>query len=245
MARAVIAWILLASAAVAQIESKATTQYIVSGIDGYSVVGDLVVVPEGSRPKVSAVGLVEVDCDASMISVRASDSQRKPVEVRKIEATKFLVLGQGRLWVDVTCIDFERQFFDQSQFVIDVGDSPDPEPEPDPDEPDNPDPPDVPDDAFDNIGKRVAAAAIGKPSNESIAKIYKKWAEAVVSDPTLTVSSASGGLVKDLAVVPGYSEAYADVRELINTDVKARWPLSKGVLSEYWMSISRGFASGS
>lgn len=141
---------LLAGSLHAQIGNSAETKYILSGIDGYTTAGDLVLVPDGSKPKLEAVGLVTIDCEASTVAVRASDAKRQPVNIVKLPgsddaaAKQFIVLGSGQVWIDVTCIDFATQFFDQTQFSITIGDSPEPEPV-DPVDPVDPDVPDVPD----------------------------------------------------------------------------------------------------
>ncbi|MCA9190408.1 MAG: hypothetical protein KDB03_01545 [Planctomycetales bacterium] len=121
----------------------------------YEVVGRSLIVPAETQPKVVPVGVVHVDGASGMVSLRASDSQRNPVQVEDVGDGKYLVLGGGRVWVLVTEIDFEPKRFDQTDLVLDIGLVPDPGPRPGPTPP-GPNP-DVPAEAFDDLGRRIDA----------------------------------------------------------------------------------------
>lgn len=162
--------------ATAQIQTTAETRYRVDGIPGFQIVEDVVFAPKDSQPHLVAVGWISIDSEAAIVRIKAEDLQRKRLEVKQFTSTEFAILGSGRIWVDVTAVDFEKQVFEQDSFVIDVDPLPEPEPpEPEPDnpdpdnpdpdnpDPDNPDPPEpddsIPADKFDNLGRRIDASA--------------------------------------------------------------------------------------
>ena len=105
------------------LKTSASTRLMVDGVDGFEVVGGLVLAPEDAKPRLVPIGVVEVESEAAIKRVSAEDQDRKPVETREVEDGVFLVLGQGTIWVDVTCVDFDKQLFDQSEFVLDVGEA--------------------------------------------------------------------------------------------------------------------------
>lgn len=150
--------LLQASALAQSIKSDAETRYILTGIDGYEIVGDVFLVPEESKPKLRAVGLVTIDSEASIVLVEASDANRKPVEVQRLAETKsYVVVGTGKVWIDVTAVDFEKQIFERDTFQIVIGKDPVPE------DPEDPTPP--PGDLQDLLRiSKEAAAAVNDPT---------------------------------------------------------------------------------
>lgn len=243
---------LLAALAFGQIKTEPMVGYRLAGVEGFTVIGSTVMVPEGSKPSVQPCGVIVIDCDAKQITVKASNVKREPVKVEQVPVSegdnrKFLILGSGRVWVDITCIDFAREIFKTEEVVLKIpGPMPEPDdPEPEP-EPDNPDPgpaPDVPDDAWDNIGKRVAKVSLGLPSNEAMANAYRNASGTLSGNPSVTIPEVAAALSEALKVVPNYQE-YRNVVELINSDTAQRWPMTAGVLVEYWAAVALGLKAG-
>lgn len=144
----------------AQIQTTAETRYRVAGIDGWQVVEDVVFAPKESKPRLVAVGWVTIDTEASIVRIKAETVDRKRLEVKQFTKDQFAILGTGKIWVDVTAVDFDAQIFEQDSFVIEVGDSPSPpEPEPEPNPQPDPDDSEVPEDQFENLGRRIDASA--------------------------------------------------------------------------------------
>lgn len=155
-----LAFLLLSSTALGQITTEAETRYRVDGIQGWQIVEDVVFAPKDSKPKLVAVGWVTVDSEAAIIKIKAETEKRVRLEVKQFTSNQFAVLGTGKIWIDVTAVDFEKQIFDQDSFVIDVEGSPEPEPEPPgPDPEPEPDDSEVPEDKFDNLGQRIDSQA--------------------------------------------------------------------------------------
>lgn len=155
-----LAFLLLSSTAFSQITTEAETRYRVDGIQGWQIVEDVVFAPKDSKPKLVAVGWVTVDSEAAIIKIKAETEKRVRLEVKQFTSNQFAVLGTGKIWIDVTAVDFEKQIFDQNSFVIEVEGSPDPEPEPpDPEPEPEPDDSEVPEDKFDNLGQRIDSQA--------------------------------------------------------------------------------------
>lgn len=237
-------WFLVAQCA-AQIQSSAETRFILSGVDGYEQVGGLLLVPADANPVLRAVGVVTIDVEASMISVKASNAKREPVDVQKIDATKFLVLGQGKIWIDVTCIDFEKQFFDQKQFTIEVGADPTPAPDnPDePDQPDNPEPnPDMPTD-FDGLAGKIDAIAdaanLQFDLRGRLAEIYATIADRMDSRDIKRTSDSIAELnaaTATLRLGPEWSTLF----DAIRADGSTRPPLTFQQSIQWYRTVAAG-----
>lgn len=127
---AVILWALLNAAAFGQLATNAETRFIVSGIDGYKIVGEVILAPETAKLQLQAVGYFEVKSAAAIVKVKASDSRNMPVEVKELGPGAFIVLGSGTVRVEVTIVDFDKRLFDQDEFQITIGKAPDPTPGP-------------------------------------------------------------------------------------------------------------------
>jgi hypothetical protein len=225
-----------------QIQSSAETRFILSGIDGYEQVAGIVLVPAESRPVLKAVGVVTIDVEASMISVKASNAKREPVDVQKIDAVKFLILGQGKIWIDVTCIDFDRQFFDQKQFTVDIGVDPTPAPD-NPDDPDDPEPnPDLPAD-FDGLAGKIDAIAdaanLQYDARVRLAEIYatiagRMWSRDIkrTSDSVKELNAATS----QLSLGPEWSPLF----DAIRADGSARPPLDFEQSIKWYKTVAAG-----
>ncbi len=228
----------LQSSAFGQIQHVAESRWIVSGLRGVESVNDnLVLADKSSKPKLIEVGFVEIQTDAAIVRLRAEDSQRNPLETLAIAEHKFLILGSGKLYIAVTCVDFESQVFDQSEFVITVGTQPDDKPEP-------PKPVDVPEDVFGNIGQRVAEWAAGESGRKDVAAAYRHVAKALRTDPSITQTDAGKMLAERVNKVSGYRSGYVALRDGIRADFTARWPLDRGTHADYLDAIAVGLEAG-
>lgn len=231
--------VLLASFAHGQVKSEASTRFVVQGVNNPQQVGDVLLVDPDSKPKLVPVGFVVVDA-AGMVTVKASDSKRNPVEVRRMDPTKFLVLGQGRLWVDITVIDFETQFFDQKQFVLEVGEVPEPD---EPDQPDNPEPePVVPGDDFDNLGQRIDKQAdadnLQVDLRQRVAEVYRDVAERMASYEIKQSRVAAAEITSRVAELR-LPESFTKALGIAGEDAKKR-ELSWAALVKWYMAVAAG-----
>ena len=222
--------------ALGQLSVTATPMVRLGGVEGLRVIGDIPLIPAAATLTQSPVALVEIETQAKNITVEVTDQKRLPVQFQQVDADTVLLSEPGRVWVDVTALDFEANIYARRTIVVEVGDAPEP------DEPDDPDPhpvpPDVPDDEFDNIGKRVAGWTEGLQANEQFGKLYLKYADVLRATPS-TVSQIFAAFnleAKALNLGDGYEEA----RNAINAEVQQRWPMSKPVLADFFTAIAAG-----
>lgn len=236
--------LIITASAFAQVQHKESTIWIVDGLKSPKLQANILRVDENSKPQLKQAGHVLIVSDAAQVSVRAEDKSRNRIPVVKWDIGEFVILGTGKLWVRVTCIDFDKQIFQEDEFTIQVGKTPEPEPGPDkPDDPE-PEPKPVPADDFDNIGRRVWSLVKGLPGRDKVSAAYLAGSVSLRTDPSVTQSQVGERLMADLARVPDYIREYAEFAELINKDVKQRWPLSRGVHADYLEAIAIGLKGG-
>ena len=223
----------------------------------YEQTGKTILVNSPTTIKPLPVGVFEVETSASVVNLLVSDKQRNPVSFELTEKVdtedgkvkySYLIFGQGRIWITVTCVNADPFLFEQKQEILDVA-TPEPEPDdPDPD-PDDPDPDDgdddkagPDDDRFDNIGKKIFGWSKDLPANAKLGEIYDEYAKKIRTSPQ-TIGMINTSLVKDLAAVNGYDK-YKDLFQKLAEDSKSRWDgvtLNKVDISDYWAAIAKGF----
>lgn len=233
---------LVASVCSAQIQSAATTKYILGGVAGVEDVGGHLLVPADSKPTLKAVGYLKVDA-AGLVTVKASTAKREPVEVTKLDQDSFLILGTGKIWIDLTAIDFAAQTFEQKQFVITVGDDPKPEPD-DPDEPDPPGPnPDVPADDFDNLGQRIDAAAdaanLQVDKRQRVAEVYRDVANRMRGFE-FKRSSDAAKVVQDGVAALRLGPEWSAVLGIASKDAEKRGSMTWDQIIAWYTAIAEG-----
>lgn len=237
---------LCSSSLFAQITTTAETRYRIDGIDGWQVVEDVVFAPKDSQPRLVAVGWVTVDTEASIVRIQAETQDRERLEVKQFTSEQFAILGTGKIWVDVTIVDFELEIFDQQTFTITVGESPAP---PEPDEPDEPDEPetDVPEDEFDNLGQRIDAQAdadnLQFDKRGRVAEAFATVAQAMEDRELLRSSDARDELAKLLKEIQKGPEWKASL-EIADTDGKERPPLTWEQTIAWYRAVAAGFKGG-
>lgn len=122
--------------------------------------------------------------------------------------------------------------------------NPNPQPDPKPDPTPNPDPVPNPDTKilpkdFDEIAKRVQGWSKGLPKTKEVANNYRAYA-ALLRKPQGTVNSISEAMVSARNTLLGDSAPWSPLIASVSTDLQTRWPVSKGVLADYWDCIAAG-----
>jgi hypothetical protein len=230
--------LLFSSEVVAQtVKVEAKTALV--GIKNPTLVGGVVVVEDISSMTTTPAAYVTIDTTAENVIVEASDLQRNRIEVITIDKTNYLIPAKGKIWVDVLCIDFSKNIFIKETKIVELSPAPEPDPKPDPDVP-TPNP-DVDTDVFDNIGQRVAAVTKRLPNNLQIRTIYKTASDKLKSDPSVTINDSATYIAGELLKINGYTEQYKEFIKLVNDDIAKRWPMSRGVMADYWLAVSKGF----
>lgn len=221
---------------------KVTKQQAVFGLSEPVVAGEMVITKSAKDVKIKEIAVLDITSEAAIINVKASNKDRSSVQVAKLSRNTFAVENATDVWVRITAIDFDKKIYVDEERLVKAS-TPDPDvPGPQP-KPDDPKPnPTVPTDEFDNIGQRVAALVNGLSQNKEIAKIYLEASKELRTNPAITVTEANTKLrVALLALPENFETKYGKVRDLINSDITKRWPMSKGVLADYWEAISKGF----
>lgn len=239
--------IALCSPAFGQYSSTAQVKQILSGIDGQVVVGSYTFVNPGSQPKLESVGVIEITApDGAAVLVRASDQARAELTVQQIADGAWMLRHTGRAWVETSAVWIDmtdptkpKPELKMERFVLDIGQPAPVPPGPTPPGPVPPGPaPDIPPDAFDNIGQRVAQWTAGATMNKQVGLLYSQYATKLRTSPA-TINDISGQLAAELTKVADY-DRYITFRTNLNADIKGRWPLSKGVLADYWDCVALG-----
>jgi len=223
---------------------EVSTQYAVTGLLHTKQVGDLLLVDKESKPQMIPVGLVKVTTEASNIVVKASDGQRNPVQVNKVDLNNYVITQQGDVWIRVVCIDFQKNiYYDEETKVTLGGPVPPPTPPPGP----GPDPkpptpqPDIPGDQFDNLGQRVSQWSANLPKKAETGAVFKKWAEQCAINQQMSIGDIQLALLTDRTNALGSDlTTWKSFFDLLQKDLSGRWPLSKNELGAYYACIARG-----
>jgi hypothetical protein len=235
-------WLAVASCAIAQISTiDATVEKAkaITGIASPRVVGDVILVDEDAKPVVSSVAILRVSTKAKFVKIKARRSLFDLGVVTKIGENEWMLVGSGRYAVEITTFD-PLVGIDETVVEVVLGD-PEPEPEPPAPEPDVPTPGPVPPDAFNNIGQRVAKVTAGLPKRVEVAGVYRFGAKQLREEPLTTVNSAFDRVFAErAALLGGDFEKYKPFVDLIGTDIKQRWPMSRGVVADYFDAVSVG-----
>ena len=218
--------------------SSVTTEYILSGVNSYDIVQDVIVIPADSQPGKKAVGVLTLDGTFDSVSVLAEDSKREPVTVRPKAINEFFIYAVGKVYVYATTATKEPFSVVTERFVIEIGN---------PDVPDDPDDPDVPtptvpDDQFDNLGQRVAKWAAGLPKQKEVAAVYLAHVNLLLTDPSYTINSISLSLKTALYQIAEYPQ-YVNVIKNVQADLMQRWdrqPLNRVEFAAYYQAIAAG-----
>lgn len=221
------------------------------GIEKQRVLKDLLIVPAGTKLVGESAAVIPVESAASQVTVRASDVTRNNLTAELVDETtnaetgiilrQYIVVATGKVWLDVTAIDFEKKIFDQQSFVVDLGGEPDR-----PDEPDKPDVPTpgpdkpVPEDRFDNIGQKVASAAKGLTLRKEVAAVYRTHADELVGSANAT--DVSHRMIAERANVLGSQGAnWAPVLRAIMADFNPRVAdMQRADVVDYWRAVANG-----
>lgn len=207
------------------------------GLKDAKVVGGVILASDVSQMSVEKVALVKINTTAENVMVEASDQSRNRVEVITVDKTTHFVRGKGKIWVDILAIDFKQNIFLKEMKTVELT-PPEPPKPPEPPTPPTPPTPDVPEDKFANIGQRVAVVAKGLPNNAKIGAIYREASKQLGSNPAWTIDSSSAyvnGELKKLDLA-----GYQPFLDLVNSDLRSRWPVTRGVAVDYWAAIAIG-----
>jgi hypothetical protein len=208
---------------------------VIAGLTEVRQFGDYLLASQTDTVRFVPAATVEIVTEASNISVKFTNKEREPVPFIRINDKQYLLTTPGRVWIDAICVDFPKNILAIEQSTVTIGEPDLPGPGPGPT-------PDIPEDKFDNLGRRVAQWTASLPSRSAIAKVYLENAKALRSNPNSTISEQSTQLAKDLRTIPDYTK-YVDFVKNVNEDLTKRWPISKGVLADYWTVIAVGLGA--
>lgn len=221
------------------VESSVRTAIVDSA--EYTRVGDLLLVPENEKVTTARVGLLLLsNIDGYSISIKASNATREPVPLTKEGDGAYSIRDvNGKVWVDGFAINWEAQSLEPIQALLDLGGTPDVPNPPDPPAPDD----SVPEDEFDNIGRQVNSWATGLPGRKLVAGAYKTAAKSLLTDLSKTTDDVGAELKTTLTGLPDFV-AYRSFFLSLDKDLGGRWPLARGVLSDYYTAVAAGLEAG-
>jgi hypothetical protein len=233
-----IIWGLLCSVALADLDVTVVKSRVLSGVSNPRVVGDVILYDGDQPPRVLPAAQITVVTDFKFVRVKARTSLFESSNVQQISEGVYLLTGSGKYAVEIIAFDPEKGI-DEKVVQVELGDvQPDPNPPgPTPPGPDKPVPPDV----FDNIGQRVAAATVSAPRKLEVAKVYRNAAIELRENQSVTVNGVFDKSFQERARIVGTNVAeWRAFSELLNADVKVRWPMSRMTVADYFDAVAVG-----
>jgi hypothetical protein len=250
MLRFLLAFCLLANVCFADINVSVLKTTVLSGVKTPEIVSNYVLFDsEGSTPKFESAAKISIDTKAKFVKVKARKTLFESADVVKLKEHEFLLVGSGKYALEVTTFDPDLGI-DEKTVSIELDASPNPEPGPGPTPP-GPTPPgptppgptpDIPSDQFNDLGKRVATTTLGFPLKAEIAKIYREGAKELKENPSATVNSVFDFVFNKRVNALGSSnvEKWKPFVDLLNADLRPRWPMARLVVAEYFETIALG-----
>jgi hypothetical protein len=252
MLRFLLAFCLLTGISFAEVNVSVVKTTVLSGVKTPEVILNYVLFDsEGSTPKFEPAAKISIDTKAKFVKVIARKTLFESADVVKLKEHEFLLVGSGKYALEVTTFDPELGI-DEKTVSIELGPSPNPEPGPGPTPPDPtppdptpPDPtptPDIPSDQFNDLGKRVATTTLGFPLKLEVAKVYREGAKELRENPSVTVNSVFDFVFNKRVNVLGASniDKWKPFVDLLNADLRPRWPMARLVVAEYLDTIALG-----
>ena len=231
----------------AQVTSEVATGSVVEDASQFQLFGEYLLVPDKAELRTKPAACIKLNGidDGSRVAVEAENRDWDLIPVVDVGSNTYLVVGTGKIRFRATVFNAETGLFDIELVALNLKEPDQPEPD-EPDQPDNPSPtPDdsIPEDAFDNLGRRVNQWVSGLPGRKIMATAYKQAASTLRTDPGATIDSASQALVDSLKQSPDFG-AYSEVWKQINADLDKRWPMSRGLMADFYDVIAIGMEAG-
>lgn len=220
-----------------------TVQKAIVGVGKFTDVDGLLLLNEDAKPTLANVGVLRLPGQFDAASVIAEDVQRKQVPAKKVSEREWLILGTGQVIVYATLGTKEPFTLTTQRYDVSIPSlKPEPPPKPDPDKPVDPDKPTptVPEDRFDNIGRRVSAAASGLALRKEVAANYRQFAEQLKG--SIEVAEISRAMVaKRDVILKDAKTDWMPVLTLVLNDFTARRPeMVRADVVDHWLAIANG-----
>lgn len=247
----------LATNCFSQVEISYTKVRAVVGVKNPQVVKDTILVSDDSVVSLVPAALIHVETDYKFVNIKARLSLFENGTLVELEKNKDWLLvspNGGTYAIECILLDPEKGIFSPTEpLKIVFGPTPTPDPGPTPGPvPVPPDPvptpvptpgncDNVPPDSFDNMGRKVCKLAAGLPNRKAMAKLYTDAATKLTTDPGATIENVAKTIPAARASLLGTDEIkYAPLVDMLNNDVKQRWPMSKQVLADWWFAVGKG-----
>lgn len=227
--------------AIAQLEVTATKVDVLVGIVNARPINSFILFDtEGSKPEFVSAALINVSTKAKFVRVKARKNLFEATNVSKISEYEYILFGNGKYAIEVTTFDPELGI-DERVLSVELGPSPKPEPEPDPEPNPQPTPNPVPDDQFNNLGKKVQEWSKGLPKRKELGAVYREASKLLTESPITTINDATLFIADSKNKLLGSDAVkYNLFFENLNSDLRTRWPLSKGDLGSYMTCVAVG-----
>lgn len=264
LAACTLAGCFLSSTCLAQVTVEAKAKTAIKGLENPQLSGDAVLF-DGGKPTYVPVGIIDISYQYGYIEVKATDANRKPVEIRKVvkedpskpetdppeekrpenqpAQERWLIMQSGEFWVNIRqykSVNIDgvdmRIFADEHEQYIKVGDAPQPGPDPEP----GPGPGPKPDDPFDGIAGRVSNAArtLGDLKRSQAARAFEAGATAYEKYQVRNPTDAWNYIQRNMP--PCSNGDCVPLQNLLNADARNRTGMGRQEIIQYYREIAKG-----
>jgi hypothetical protein len=234
-------FVVLHLSAIAQLEVVVTKVEVLVGAQNARTINSFILFDtEGSKPQFTPAALIDVKTQAKFVKIKARKSLFETTVAIKVSEYQYMVLGTGKYAIEVTTFDPESGI-DEQTVSVDLGYMPDPKPQPEPEPDPKPTPNAVPDDQFNNLGRKTQEWSKSLPKRKELGDVYRQAAKLLTESPIITINDATLFIADSKNKLLG-SDAmkYNVFFENLNSDLRTRWPLSKGDLALYMTCVAVG-----
>jgi hypothetical protein len=237
----IASFITICSTALADIDVTVLKTRALIGVDSPRIVGEVIIFNGDQAPSVKPAAIITIVTDYKFLKVNARTSLFETSNLTKTAEGEYLIVGAGRFAVEVTAFDPDKGI-DQQTILVELEEL---SPVPKPDTPDNPSPPapapNVPADKFDNLGQRVAKLSASFVKKSEVIANYKQASKDFNENQSVTVNQIFDKLnTANILVLGSDYTSWKPFFDLVHSDMKTRWPISRLDLVQYFNAIIAG-----
>ena len=229
-----IAALLICSVASAQLELTHGPAGILAAGTEVKKVGDRYLVRSSGPLDAISGELILAETEAANVEFSVTDQARVPVAYDSIPPNGIFVSTPGKMWIEVTAIDFAKNIYGRKTIVVEVGVGPGPPPGPGPTPPPGPD-----DGEFDGLASRVAVYAnrLGMDQRSQIAGVLSTAADRMRSFEFRQVEQAKEYISRNWP--PCTSPECKAIWDLVTNDASSRL-LGWQETQSYYRTVAAG-----
>ena len=104
----------------AQLEVNAVPVIAIVGAEEVKTLGNVILIPQGSELKPQSALMVYIETEAGNVDVKFEDQARNRVEFEKLDDKTYAITTPGKIWIDVTAIDFGKNIYKTERVVAEL-----------------------------------------------------------------------------------------------------------------------------